>query len=67
MFASSVSWLLAKQGNKEDVTVYGEKSAEIVYVNLFWGIVTNVINKALGTYKIMDQKEIQHFVQRFDL
>ena len=75
LFVSIVSWLEAKEWDKEDgllekgdeVTVYGEKSGEVVNVDSFWGTITYVIDAVNGIYEVTDKNETTHHIERFQL
>ena len=51
----------------DNVTVYSEKGGKTVNVNLFWGIVTSMIDAKKGIYEITDKNEAHHRIERSDL
>ena len=75
LFVLIVSWLQAKEWDKEEgtlekgdeVTVFGEKAGETVDMNSFWGTITDVIDAANGIYEVTDKHEQQHQIECSDL
>ena len=68
-------WLVSTEWNKEadkldigdEVTVFGEKSGELIAMHSFWGTVTKVIDAEAEVYEITDAKGNIHCPTRKDL
>jgi hypothetical protein len=75
LFISCVTWLVSTEWNKEagrldigdEVTVFGEKSGELIAIISFWGTVTKIIDAEAEVYEITDVKGNSHRPARKDL
>ena len=70
-----MTWLVSTEWNKEagkldigdEVTVFGEKSGELIAIMSFWGTVTKITDAEAESYEITDAEGNIHRLARKDL